>query len=332
MTQHRIHRGRRSALRRGAAIGAGFMVGSAGARAADWPTAPIKLVLGVPPGGGTDVVARIVAQKLAVALGTPVVVDNKPGAGQTIGAAFVARAPADGHTFLFCTQTLAANPSIFVNLPFDTARDFVPVAFVARLPYAIFVNGKIPAANLREFIALAKSKPGEFTFASAGASSLPRIAGELFKIRTGTDLLHIPYNGTAPAVQSVVAGQTHMYIGNFLTMDTHLQSGRLKVLAVASDQRFSNAPQVPTVEEAGVPGLHLAAWYGLVARTGTPAAVISRMNQEINRALADPEVRERLSRDGAEPGKGETPQQFGAFLSRELETFREVALRVELKP
>ncbi|HYF18363.1 MAG TPA: tripartite tricarboxylate transporter substrate binding protein [Ramlibacter sp.] len=323
---------RRSFLARTVAAGASLATLGLHAQTAEWPTGPVRLVLGVPPGGGTDVVARMLGQKLAAALGQPVVVDNKPGAGQTIGAAFVARAPADGHTLLFCTQTLAANPSIYPNLPYDTARDFVPVAFVARLPYAVFINGRIPANNLQEFIALAKAKPGEYTFASAGASSLPRIAGEMFKLRTGTELLHVPYNGTAPAVQSVVAGQTHMWIGNFLTMEGHLESGRLKALAVASEQRFPNAPNVPTVAEAGVPGLHLAAWYGIMARTGTPPAVVARLNQEVNKALGDPEVKERLVRDGAEPGKAGTPQQFGAFLKTEMDQFRDVARRANITP
>jgi tripartite-type tricarboxylate transporter receptor subunit TctC len=329
---HIASRSRRGFLACGASLGAGLALGTATAWAEDWPSGTIKLVLGVPPGGGTEVVARMVAQKMAASLGVPVVVENKPGAGQTIGATLVAHAPADGNTLLFCTQTLAANPSIYPSLPYDTVRDFVPVAFVARLPYAIFINGRIPADTLQEFIALAKRNPGKYTFSSAGASSLPRIAGEMFKIRTGTELLHVPYNGTAPAVQSVLAGQTSMYIGNFITMEGHLESGRLKVLAVASDHRFANAPNVPTVDEAGVPGLHLAAWYGVVARSGTPPAVIARLNQEINKALADPQVQERLRRDGAEPGKGGTPEEFGAFVKTEMETFRDVARRASITP
>ena len=322
---------RRTFLVRGVAAGVAFAATSAGAQGGNWPSGPIKLVLGVPPGGGTDTVARLLAQKLTTSLGQPVVVDNRPGAGQTIGAGAVARAPADGYTLLFCTQTLAANPSIYPHLPYDTVRDFVPVAFVARLPYAIFINGRIPANTLQEFIALARQSPGKYTFASAGASSLPRIAGEMFQLRTGTKLLHVPYNGTAPAVQSVLAGQTDMWIASFLTMDDFVASGRLKALAVASEQRYANAPKVPTAAEAGVPGLNLAAWYGVVARSGTPAPVIARLNTEINNALADPEIQQRLVRDGAESGKPGSPEQFGAFLKSEMESFRDVVRRADIK-
>ncbi|WP_159589926.1 tripartite tricarboxylate transporter substrate binding protein [Hydrogenophaga sp. BPS33] len=315
-----------------ALVALGLLTATAASAADPYPTGPIKLVLGVTPGGGTDVIARALAQKLTVSLGQSVIVDNRPGAGQTIGAAFVARAPADGHTLLFGTQTFAANPSIYPNLPFDSEKDFVPVAFITRLPYAIFINGQLPAKNLQEFIALAKSKPGDMNFASAGASSLPRIAGELFKLRTGTDLVHVPFNGTAPAVMSVVAGQTQMWIGNFLTMEPHLVSGKLRALAVASEQRYPNAPTVPTVAEAGLPGLHLAAWYGVMARTGTPPAIVERLNREFNKALADPEIKQLLVRDGAEPGGGQTPQQFGEFLKAQMKEFQDVARKANIVP
>lgn len=316
----------------GALAALSLTMASAASAADAYPTGPIKLVLGVTPGGGTDVIARALAQKLSVALGQSVIVENRPGAGQTIGAAFVARAPADGHTLLFGTQTFAANPSIYPNLPFDTEKDFVPVAFIARLPYAIFINGQLPAKNLQEFVDLARSKPGALNFASAGASSLPRIAGELFKLRTGTDIVHVPFNGTAPAVMSVVAGQTQMWIGNFLTMDAHLASGKLRALAVASEQRFANAPGIPTVAEAGLPGLHLAAWYGVMARTGTPPAVVERLNREFNKALADPDIQQLLIRDGAEPGTGQTPQQFGAFIKAQMKEFADVARKANIVP
>lgn len=323
----------RRALTRVLLAAALALLGPAGAHAADaWPNGPMKIVLGVPPGGGTDIIARLIAQKLSVAFNQSVVVENRPGAGQTIGAAVVARAPADGLTLFFCTQTFAANPSIYPNLPYDTAKDFVPVAFVARLPYGIFVNGKVPVTTLQEFIALAKSKPGSLNFASAGASSLPRIAGELFKLRTGTDLVHVPYNGAAPALTATVAGETQLLFGNFLTMEQYLQSGRLRALAVASEQRFPNAPNVPTVAEAGMPGLILAAWYGIVARSGTPAPVIERLNREINKALADPEITQRLVRDGAEPGKADPPEVFGAFLKTQMRDFAEVSKAARITP
>jgi tripartite-type tricarboxylate transporter receptor subunit TctC len=308
-------------------------LGAGATRAAEpWPSQPIKMVLGVPPAGGTDIIARLIARKIGIALNTTVVVENRPGAGQTIGAAAVARAPADGYTLFFCTQTFAANPSIYPNLPFDTARDFTPVAFVAKLPYGIFVNGKVPADTLQEFIALAKSKPGQLNFASAGASSLPRIAGEIFKLRTGTDLVHVPYNGAAPALMATAAGETQLLFGNFLTMEAALQSGRLKALAVASDRRFPNAPNVPTVAEAGLPGLVLAAWYGVVARSGTPEPIIQKLNQEINRALQDEEIVQRLVKDGAEPGKPEPPEAFGRFLREQMRDFADVARVAQITP
>ena len=332
MTHQRMPHQRR-ALTRVLLAAALALLGPAGAHAADvWPNGPMKIVLGVPPGGGTDIIARLIAQKLSVAFNQSVVVENRPGAGQTIGAAVVARAPADGLTLFFCTQTFAANPSIYPSLPYDTAKDFVPVAFVARLPYGIFVNGKVPVTTLQEFIALAKSKPGTLNFASAGASSLPRIAGELFKLRIGTDLVHVPYNGAAPALTATVAGETQLLFGNFLTMEQYLQSGRLRALAVASEQRFPNAPNVPTVAEAGMPGLILAAWYGIVARSGTPAAVIERLNREINKALADPEITQRLVRDGAEPGKADPPEVFGAFLKTQMRDFAEVSKAARITP
>lgn len=297
-----------------------------------YPSGPVKLVLGTAAGGGTDVVARALAQKLSVALGQPFIVENRSGAGQTIGAAYVARAPADGQTLFFATQTLAANPYIYPNLPYDTTKDFVPVAFIARLPYAIFINGALPAKSLQEFIALARSKPGQLNFASAGASSLPRIAGETFQQRTGTKLVHVPYSGTAPAIMSLISGETQMWIGSFLTMDPYLQNGKLRALAVASEERYPNAPQVPTAAEAGLPGLSLAAWYGVMARSGTPAAVVERLNKEFNKALADPDIRELLVRDGAEPGKGQSPEEFGGFIARQMGEFKEISRTVKLTP
>lgn len=313
--------------------GAATLLPARPALAADaWPSQPIKMVLGVPPAGGTDIIARLIAQKLATAFNVSVVVDNRPGAGQTIGAAVVARAPADGYSLFFCTQTFAANPAIYPNLPYDSARDFVPVAFVARLPYGIFVNGNVPANTLQEFIALARRNPGKLNFASAGASSLPRIAGEIFMLRTGTKLVHVPYNGAAPALTATVGGETQLLFGNFLTMEGFLQNGRLKALAVASEQRFPNAPNVPTVAEAGLPGLILAAWYGIVARSGTPAPIIERFNREINKALADPEIAQRLIKDGAEPGRPEAPEVFGAFLRAQMRDYAEVAKAANITP
>ena len=285
---------------------------------------PIRLVVAVPAGGPTDIMARLLASKLSASLGQPVLVDNKPGAGQTIGTAFVARAPADGYTLLMCTQTFAVNGSIFPNLPYDSQKDFTPVALVTRLPYGIFINGKVPAKTLPELIELAKRQPGTLNYASTGASSHPRIGGELFKLRTGTDLLHVAYNGSAPAITSLVGGQTHLMFSDFLALMPHLQNGSIRALAVASQKRLPVAPDVPSVAEVGLPKLDLAAWFGVLARSGTPKAIVDRLNAEINTALTDPELRRRMVRDGAELLEPSTPEQFGSFIRTQSQELGEV--------
>ncbi len=308
---------RRTLLATGAGVSAQLLVPNLVRAQETYPSRPLRIVVAVPAGGPTDIMARLIGQKLSVALGQPVIVENRPGAGQTIGTAAVARAPADGYTLFMCTQTFAVNPSIFPSLPYDSQKDFVPVALITRLPYGVFVHGKLPINSLRQLIDHAKRNPGKLNYASTGASSQPRIGGELFKLRTGTDLLHVVYNGSAPAIVSLASGETQVMFHDFLALIPQLQNGNIRALAVASKGRLPVAPDVPSVAELGLsdlPGLELTALFGVLMRSGTPKPIVDLLNAEINKVLADPEVRQRMVRDGAELIEPQTPEQFGEFI------------------
>lgn len=293
---------------------------------------PIRLIVPFTPGGSTDILARALAPKLALALGVNVIVDNKPGAGGSLGAAEAARAEPDGNTLLMGhIGTLAVNPAMYPKLAYDPLKSFAPVAWVARVPNVLVVGAASPAKTLKDLIALATSQPGRLTYSSGGNGSAAHITFELLKLKTRVFMLHIPYRGTAPSVADVLAGQVDCTFTGAPAVLPLVRSGRLRALAVSSPQRIAALPEVPSVAESGFPGFEADQWYGVVAPAGTPAAVVARLNAEINKALALPDVQQQLAVEGAVPTPG-TPQAFGALIAREIPRWAEVVKAGNVKP
>jgi len=293
------------------------------ASAQPYPDRPIKLVVPWPPGGATDALGRMLAQRLTEKLGQTVIVDNKAGAGGNIGTAAFVREKADGYTLLMATSsTNAANPHLYSRLGFDPAKDFAPVAFVAEIPNILEVPRKSSFRSAADLIAAAKAEPGKLNYGSGGVGSSQHLAGSMFKHLTGVDVLHIPYKGSGPAVSDLMAGQVDMMLDTGSL--AQVQAGALRALAVASRQRLPALPDVPTFAEAGVPGMYASAWYGIVAPAGTPADVVQRLNKEINAAVADPEMKKRMEGMGALVPDGQTPEAFGAFIQSEIARYADI--------
>jgi tripartite-type tricarboxylate transporter receptor subunit TctC len=282
-----------------------------------YPSGPIRMIVPFPPGGGTDILARAIAQKLNESWGQPVVVDNRGGANGTIGAAVAAKAPPDGLTLLVVPSGFAVNPSIYKNLPFDTLKDFAPVTQLASSPLVLVVHPSFPPKNVKELVAFLKARPGEINYGSSGNGSPPHLATELFKLMTGTKMTHIPYKGAGPAAVDVIAGQIPIYFMNALQAVPHMKSGRLRPMGVTSDKRFPGLPDVPTIAEAGVPGYAMTNWYAMLAPANMPRASVLKLQGEVARILKLPELKERLSSEGAEI-VASTPGQFAAFLEMEM--------------
>jgi tripartite-type tricarboxylate transporter receptor subunit TctC len=264
-----------------------------------------------------------VAQKLAEGIGQPVVVENRPGAGGTVGSTAVARAPADGYTLLYGSTTLAIAPSLYRDLAYDPRTAFAPISLVSRGPIIAAVNAQLPAKTLKDFIALAKSSPGRINYGSAGSGTPPHLAAELFKTVAGVDLVHVPYKGGGPAVSDLAGGQVQVTFEGLPTLLPHIKSGKVRALAITGAKRDPALPEVPTFAEAGLPGYDANFWNGLVAPAGTPAEVISRLNSVLVQALATPEVHAALVRLGLEAA-GTTPQQFGDFIAAEIDKWARV--------
>ena len=295
-------------------------------------TRPVRIIVPFTPGGSTDILARAIAPKLALALGQNVVVDNKPGAGGSLGAAEAAKAEADGNTLLMGhIGTLAVNPSMYPKLPYDPLKSFVPVAYVARVPNVLVVRAASPLRSLKDLLDTARAQPGRLTYSSGGNGSAAHITFESLKLKTRIFMLHIPYRGTAPSVTDVIAGQVDCTFTGAPAVIPHVRSGRLRALAVSSTQRIGALPEVPTVAESGYPGFEADQWYGVVAPAGTPAAVVARLNAEINKALALPDVAQQLAVEGAAPVPG-TPQAFGDLIRREVPRWAEVVRAGNVKP
>jgi tripartite-type tricarboxylate transporter receptor subunit TctC len=285
---------------------------------------PIRLVVPFTPGGSTDILARALAPKLAAALGQNVIVDNKPGAGGSLGAAEVAQAAPDGQTLLMGhIGTLAVNVSLYPKLAYDPVKSFAPVAWVARVPNVLVVNAASGIGSLKELIARAKARPGQMSYSSGGNGSAAHISFEYFKLRAGIFMTHIPYRGTAPSVTDLISGQVDATFTGTPAVLPHIRSGRLRALAVSSTARIAALPEVPTVAESGFPGFEADQWYGIVAPAGTPPAVVARLNAEIHKALALPDVARQLAAEGAVPTPG-PPQAFGELIAREIPRWREV--------
>jgi len=298
-------------------------VAAASVLAQGYPDKPLKLVVPFPPGGPTDIVGRLVAQKLAEGIGQPVVVENRPGAGGTVGSTAVARAPADGYTLLYGSTTLAIAPSLYRDLAYDPRTAFAPISLVSRGPIIAAVNAQLPAKTLKDFIALAKSSPGRINYGSAGSGTPPHLAAELFKTVAGVDLVHVPYKGGGPAVSDLAGGQVQVIFEGLPSLLPHIKSGKVRALAITGAKRDPALPEVPTFAEAGLPGYDANFWNGLVAPAGTPAEVIARLNSVLVQALATPEVHAALVRLGLEAA-GTTPQQFGDFIAAEIDKWARV--------
>ncbi|KAF1024053.1 MAG: hypothetical protein GAK30_00072 [Paracidovorax wautersii] len=292
------------------------------AHAASYPDRPIKLVVPWSPGGATDVIARVIGQHLGQALGQPVVVDNRPGAGGNIGTAAFVREKADGYTLLMGTSsTNAVNPSLYSRLPFDPVKDFEPVIHIATVPNILVVPAASPFKTLDDVIRAAKAAPGKINYGSAGSGSSQHLAGSMLVKATGLQLIHVPYKGSGPAAADLMAGHLDLMI------DTgsmpHIKSGTLRALAVAAPRRLPTLPNVPTFAEQGIKGFEASAWYGIMAPAGTPAPIVQRLNTEINAILKTPEVAQRLEDFGAVVNGG-TPQAFKAFAASEIERYRQI--------
>jgi tripartite-type tricarboxylate transporter receptor subunit TctC len=276
------------------------------------------------PGGSTDILARAIGQELTRAWGQSVIVDNVPGAGGAIGADKVAKAPADGYTLLMGhIGTLAVNPSLYPKLPYNPLKDFAPVAGVARVPNVLVVHPSVPARDVRELVALAKAKPGQLNYGSGGNGSAANLATEYFKLQTGISMVHIPYKGTAPAVTDLIGGQIQVLFTGAPAVIGHVRSGQLRALAVSSPKRLDALPDLPTVAESGYKDFEADQWYGVVAPVGTPREIINKLNQQINIALNAPELKARLTSEGAVATPG-TPEVFGALIVREIARWKPV--------
>jgi tripartite-type tricarboxylate transporter receptor subunit TctC len=294
------------------------------ASAQAYPSRPIRFVVPYPAGGPLDTVARLTAQKVSEAVKQPVIVDNKPGAGGNIGADIVAKSSADGYTLLMgAVATHAINPGLYAKIPYDPVRDFAPVTQLASTPNVLIVNPAIPAANVREFIAYAKAHPGRLNFGSGSNGSAGHLAGELFKTMAGVDMAHVPYKGSAPAMQDLVGGQIQAMFDNLASALGPMRAGKVKGLAVTTAQRSALAPDLPTIAESGLPGFDISTWFGVFAPAGTPRDVVERLHAEFIRALAAPDVREKMVNLGAEP-VGNRPEAFAAYIQAEAEKYARV--------
>lgn len=287
------------------------------AGAQNYPSGPIRWVVPFPPGGGTDILARTLGQKLNEAWHVPVMIDNRGGANGTIGTALVAQAAPDGQTLLIVPSGFAVNPSIYKHLPYDSLKDLAPVTQLAASPLILVVHPSFPPKSVKGFIAFVKAHPNDINYGSSGNGSPPHLATELFKYMTGIKMTHIPYKGAGPAAIDVLAGQIPIYFMNALQAVPYIKSGRLRALGATTDKRFSALPDLPTIAEAGVPGYAMSNWYGLLVTGGTPHAAIAKLNATIVRIMNSPEIKDRLTREGADV-IASTPEQFTAFLKAEM--------------
>jgi tripartite-type tricarboxylate transporter receptor subunit TctC len=299
--------------------------------AQSYPNKPLKMVLPFPAGGPTDIVARAMGQGLSEALGHNVVIDNRPGGGGLIGATLAAKSPPDGYTLLLGgITTFGVAPSVHKTLAFDPVKDFSPVTMATRQPILLMAHPSLPAKSLREFIALAKARPGEINYASSGPGGSGHMAGELFKLTTGINLVHIPYKGAPPALNELVAGQVQVMFGTILAAAPHVRSGRVRGIAITGAERTKALPEVMTFAQAGLPAYDASSWNGILVPAGTPRAIVDRLNTEIVRILKSPNVLERLAQDGADPAPT-TPEEFAAFIKAEIAKWAKVVQAANIR-
>jgi tripartite-type tricarboxylate transporter receptor subunit TctC len=311
-------------IRTGAFLAAALVLASPAARAQTYPSRPITLIVPFAVGGSNDMVGRAIGKKLSEVWGQPVVVENRAGAGGIIGSSVVAAAPADGYTLLLVSSTFTINPAIKRSMPFDTIKDFTPVAFIARSPLLLVASNKLAVKSAREMLDLARSRPGRIAYASAGPGSINQIAAELIALSAGARFMHVPYKGGAPALNDLLGGHVDIYVSSLPQVMQLAQNGQARALAVTSAKRTALLPDVPTLEEAGFPGVDLWSWWGIVGPAGMPANVVNALNSEIGKMLISPELSQFLSNEGAK-AEAMTPQQFGELMRMETERWIKVA-------
>jgi len=308
-----------------------FAMAAAHAGAQNYPNKPIRMIVTFAAGGGADFMGRMIGQKLSETLGQAVIVDNRAGAGGAIGNEAVAKAAPDGYTLLLgAAGPLVISPALYAKLPFDTVKDLAPITLLAHVPFALCTHPSIPVNDAKELIALAKRRPGKLNFGSSGTAGAPHLAGELFKASAGVNMVHVPYKGLAPAITDLIGGQLDLIFADVNLVKPHVESNRLRGLAVTGATRSAILPQLPTVSEAALPGYQAGTWYGVLAPAGVPREVVARLNAEINRILASSETRERLATQGAEPA-GNTPEQFAAMIRTELDKWAQVVKAANIK-
>ena len=299
--------------------------------AQEWPTKPIRMIVPYPPAGGTDVVARVITEPLAAELGQPIVIENRGGAAGNLGTDIAAKAAPDGYTFLFTLSSHTINPKLYDKLPFDVERDFVSIGRAASIPQLIAVHPSVKANNIQELIALAKSQPGKLSYASVGTGSPSHIAGELFKLKTGIDMVHVPYKGGGPAVTDVIGGQVPILFVSMPAAWQHVKSGRLRALAVTSDTRSVVAPDLPTLAEAGVADCVVNSWYGAFAPAKMPAAAVQKLNAALVKVLQRPDIRDKLLAQGAEAAPS-SAAELDAIVKDELRKWEMVIRDAKIRP
>jgi tripartite-type tricarboxylate transporter receptor subunit TctC len=307
------------------------VAGPAAAASQPYPARPIRFIVPFPPGGGNDIVGRIVALKLSEGFGQSVVVDNRGGAGGTIGTDLTAKAPADGYTMLINNISLAVNATLFSKLPYDTLKDLAPVTLVGRQPNLLVVHPAVPAKSVRELLDLARAKPGQINYGSGGVGTASHLATELLKLMTKTEMAHIPYKGLGPALTDLIGGRLQLIISTMASALPQVKSGKLRPLAVTTAHRSSFFPEVPTMDESGVRGYEFSTWYGLLVPAGTPSAIVSRLNGEVAKILRSSAIKDQFAVQGLEPTPS-TAEEFGAYLRAEVAKWRPVIKASGAKP
>ncbi len=302
----------------------------AGASFAQYPERAVRLVVPFAPGGGTDLTARLISQRLPDALGKQIIVDNRPGGAGNIGTELVARAEPDGHTLLLASLSTSVNVSLFPKLPFNPVNNFEPVSLLVTVPLMLLVHPSLPVHSIRDLIALAKAKPGQLNYSSGGMGTANHVAGELFKYMAKVQMVHVPYKGGGPALADVIAGHVPLFFGTMTLTRDHARSGRLRALATTGAARSAGAPELPTVAEAGVAGYEVGAWYGVLAPAGTPRPIVGRLSEELARIMRAPDVREMLRTQGTE-SVGSTPEEFARFLRTEIDKWSKIVKASDLR-
>jgi tripartite-type tricarboxylate transporter receptor subunit TctC len=299
------------------------------AAAQQYPTKPVRIVVGFAPGGGSDFIARVIANKLTERFGSQVIVENRPGAGSTLGTELVVKSPADGYTLLLSSASYTVNPSVY-KLSFDPLNDITPIVQLSRGPYVVAVHPSVPARTLSELVALAKREPDKFSYASSGNGGHVHVATEYFLYTAGIKITHVPYKGTGPALNDTIGGSVHMILGSVATALQHVKSGRLRALAVTTPKRIAAAPDVPTVGESGYPTYEVTNWHGLVGPRGLPKDIVERLNRDVNESLKSKDVEKVLASDGLEPAGG-SAQEFASIIKNEIGRWSQVVKRAGVK-